>query len=320
MNIRKIFFPFILLFAINAKVFSQQQDAPFLYPTPPENLETLQERSSYFIEHFWDRCNLKSIFSSKKNFEQAFENYLSFMPYADSTVVFDSIERLIKEVKKTPANTITMGEIARTKLYSDSAQIQWDAVYIPFAKAAASARGIDNNQKAQYLKEISQLENTQVGMKLPSINMTLADGSSMNLNDVGASYILVFFDEPEDFENTMARVRMSTDYALNDLIGQGYVTVISLYPGAPDDNWKERVKDYPDNWIIAASTEADSKFDRRVKPTFYYTNKEHEILSKNLQADNLTEAFRVVLNNQQKIKAERERLRREALKNKEQPQ
>lgn len=297
---------------------AQNTEQPFLYPTPPESLETLYERTTFMVEHFWEKCNLKSIFSSRKNFERAFNDYISYMPYADSTVVFTSVNNLIKEVKKSAPNTITMGEIARAELYSDSARILWDELYIPFARAASQANGLDKTTKDRYSKEITQLENSLLGHKLPSFSMTLPDGSVKNIDDIQGSYILIFFDDPDDFSNTMARARLSSDYGLNGLIDSNYITVISLYAGVPDETWKERAESYPSNWIRAASPEAEKLFDRRVTPTFFYANKDHRLLSKSLDAENLVEAFRSIINNQNQIKAERERLRQEALKNREQ--
>lgn len=297
----------------------QQQETPFQYPTPPDNLETLGERTSYLVEHFWDRCNLKAIFSSKKNFDKAFDDYISFMPYADSAVVFKSIDNLIKEVKKTPANMITMGEIANYKMYGDSAEYPYDIIYLPFAKAMTSVSGLSKEEKGKYALQISQLSHSQPGLPMPDFEMVLRDGSTAHPSDFIGSYVLYVIDDPADFDNMMARTRLSTDYALNELIGDRYVNVISLYPDNPDQSWLERTESYPSNWIIAASPYVYELLDQRVKPTFYYLNKENIILSKTLAAENLVEAFRSVRATQNQIKAERERLREEALKKKTNP-
>lgn len=295
----------------------QQYEHAFMYPVPPESLVTLQDRSSYLVEHFWDRCNMKSIFSSRKNLEQSMDDYFSFMVYADSAVVMNSIDRLIKEVKKSGPNMLTMAEIARAKLYSDSAEYRSDELYLPFAKAGASASGVSKEQKAAYQLEISQLENSLVGKYVPDVSLTLRDGSVHRLHDYNGNYFLIFFDEPDDFDNMMARVKLSTDYGLNDLITKGQVQVICITPGKADDEWKARVADYPQNWIVAAAEGTDQLFDRRVKPSFYYLNRDKIILSKTLVADNLIEAFRMVRNSQNRIREERERLKQEALKQRE---
>ena len=296
--------------------WGQDATTPFKYPSAPDNLETLGERTTYLVEHFWDRCNLKSIFSSTKNFDTAFEDYISFFPYADSSTVIQSVEHLIKEVKKTPTNMLTLARTAREKLYGDSAEMKIDAVYLLFAKAALESGNISKSDKEQFSREVSQLSHSQEGMILPAISMIKNDGSNFSFNDINDKYILLFFDEPGNFDNMLARTRLATDYALNELIDLGYVEVISIYPGNADLQWKERVKDYPGNWIVVASPDADMLFDRRITPTFYYCNKNREILSKNLQVDNLIEAFRIVSNNRKQVQIERERLKQEVLQNK----
>ena len=66
----------------------------------------------------------------------------------------------------------------------------------------------------------------------------------------------------------------------------------------------------------AASPEANKYFDQRVKPTIYYANKEQEILSKSLVAENLLVAFRKVLQNKERIEEAREEAKRKALEQK----
>lgn len=291
---------------------AQQSTAGFQYPVPPEDVLDLNERSTYIIEHFWDRSNPKSLFSNTKNFDTAFSQFVAVMPYADTTVVQKSIEHLIKEVKKNSTNLQTMARMARAKLYSDTAEYFLDAAYLPFAKAAVNSSGLDKEEKEQYAREISQLSHSQIGMVAPDIKMTTSDGSKLSLSDVSNSYVLIFFDDPEDFNNRLARTRLATDYALNGLIERGYLKVISLYPGQPDAEWHERAASYPENWIVAASPEADMMFDRRWTPTCYYLNRDHVIMSKSLLPENLIEGFRSAYNRQLQNDAERERLRREA--------
>lgn len=314
---QKLFISLWALLMCSFLARGQQQETPFQYPTPPESLQLLNERSSYFVEHFWDRCNIKGIFSSRKNFEKAFVDFISLMPYADSTTVFNSIDRFIKEVKKTPANMVTLGEVAEYKMYGDSAEIPYDAIYLPFAKAMTTASGLSKEKKEMYGLQVSQLENSMPGKEMPDFDMVLADGTTAKPVNFKGSYVLYVIDDPDDFDNMMARTRLSTDFALNELIENGYLKVISLYPGNPDEAWTERISRYPSNWTIAAAPSANQLLDQRVKPTFFYLNKENIILSKTLDADNLVEAFRGVRAAQKQIQAERERLKEEAIKKRE---
>lgn len=304
----------LILLCATALHAVRAQERAFQYPVPPDNLETLGERTTYLVEHFWDRANMKSVFSSVKGFSQAFEDYISFMPFADSAAVFNSIDRLIASVKKSPANMLTMARVAREKMYADSAWYRFDNIYLPFARAAASASGIDKAERERFAIEASQLEHTQVGMTLPSVELTATDGSKLNPAEMTGTYLLLFFDEPGNFDNMLARTRLMTDYSLKELIEQGQIKVLLVSDVAADEQWRRQWTDLPVGWTAATSPDVNKKFDRRVKPTAYYVNSEGIILSKELPVENLVEAFRTVLQAQNRVKEERKRLREEALK------
>ena len=309
-----IFSIFVLICTCTIFGQNQEQQRYFQYPEPPENLESLEERTAFLIEHFWERCNLKSAFSSRSKMHEAFNDYLSFTPYADTTIVCESIRKFIKDVKKAaPSHLPTLFEMAEISLYSDSAEYPIDQVYLLFANAAANSKEVPKEDRERYSRQAIQLGSSYVGQKLPNINITTSTGKNQKLNDISASYLLIIFDDPNDPENMMARVRLSADYNLNKLIERGDMTVVSLYPGTPDQAWKDRISTYPSNWVIAASAEADKYFDQRNKPTIYYANKSQEILSKNLVAENLLVAFRQVLHNKETIEAAREEAKRKAL-------
>lgn len=310
---RKIILSIIALISAYC-VQAQEPQRYFQYPEPPESLVSLDQRTSFLVEHFWERCNLKSAFSSRAKMHEAFNDYVSFMPYADTTVVCNSVRKLISDVKKAvPAQLPALFEMAESSLYSDSAEFPIDQVYMIFANTAAKSKEVAKDARERYSRQASQLGGSMVGQKLPNIGMTTSTGESKKMNDISASYILILFDDPDDPENMMARVRLSADYSLNKLIERGDMTVISLYPGTADQEWKSRVATYPSNWVVAASPESDRYFDRRNKPTIYYANKNQEILSKSLLAENLLVAFRKVLQNKEQIETAREAAKRKAL-------
>ena len=310
---KKIILSLITLISVCC-TYAQTQEHYFQYPEPPENLESLNDRTSFLVEHFWERCNLKSAFSSRAKMQEAFGDYLSFMPYADTTVVCESVRKLIKDVKKeAPSHMPTLFEMAEAKMYADTAEYPIDQVYLLFANAAAKSKEVPKDARERYAIQASQIGSSLVGNHLPNVNITTSKGESKKLNDISASYLLIIFDDPDDSDNMMARVRLSADYSLNKLIERGDMTVVSLYPGQADQAWKERAATYPSNWVVAASPEAAKYFDLRNKPTIYYANKNQEILSKSLVAENLLVAFRQVLQNKEHIEAARAEAKRKAL-------
>lgn len=270
-----------------------QAQTLFQYPTVPESIEGLTPRSDYMMEHFWDRCDLKSVFSTVKKFQGAFSDYVALMPYASGDVMKNSVEAFLKEVAKKPKNLLTVAEMAEGLLYSDTAHVRCDECYLPFAQAVASNKKLSKAERARFDYQAKVLSRSQVGMTAPDITFTTREGKVEKFSEIPyGPYVLIFINDPSCDECAMARVRLQADYALNSLIDRGLIKVLSLYPGEYDPEWAEQARDYSSRWIVGAAPDVDEYFDLRNPPVFYYLNGNHKILSKSLNIDNLIEGFR----------------------------
>lgn len=275
----------------------------FPYPVPPENMETLTERTNFLLEHFWERCNFKSAFSSKQRMREAFNDYVTFMPYADAAVVHASIDNLIKQVQKNSQNLLTLAEMAEGALYSDTAMVICDECYLPFAKAVAENKKIPAADKARFAYQAGSLQGSQVGMEAPDFTFTTPAGEQKTLAEVSkGAYVVLFFNDPECGDCELARVRLAADMNLNDLIEAGQIRVVSILPSEPSDEWIEKAATYNGNWIVGAAPNVDEIYDMRVSPVIYYLDGKRQILSKSLDTDGLKEGFRVV---NEKLKSRR---------------
>lgn len=284
----------LCLFVILTCQAQQTPDRLFEYPTPPDELEKLDERTSYLVEHFWDRCNLGSAILNRDAFKGAFLDYASFMPYATREASLGSIDNLIKKFQKDPKNLLTLCEIAEEAFYNGDADFTSDELYLPFAQAAAQNKKITSANRARFSHQARILGQSQVGMTIPEIEFTKPDGTKGRISEVTGSYVLVFFNDPDCDDCALARVRLSADNNINDLIDSGLVKIVSIYPGEPDEQWRQNAASYNPRWIVGAAPDVDENFDLRNPPVMYYLNKQHTILSKTLVVDNLLEAFKVV--------------------------
>ncbi|MCM1450516.1 MAG: DUF5106 domain-containing protein [Clostridiales bacterium] len=267
----------------------------FPYPKAPENLTTMDERCSYVIEHFWDHCNMTQAFSAKNKLQQAFIDYIQLIPYANVDVVHKSVDDFIAKVSKKPADLLTITAMAEGLLYSDTATIIIDEVYLPFAQAVADNKKIKSPEKQHYARQAKILSGSQVNMIAPDFEYVTPDGEKKKFSELTPSYVILFFNNPDCPDCMMSRVRLSADYNINEFIKKGEVAIVNIYPGSPDDEeWKELVKRMPENWIAGASSEVNDLYDMRRRPSIYYLNPKHKILSKSMTADQLLNAFRTI--------------------------
>ena len=286
-EMKKIIISALLAVTAIMSLHSQESETYFPYPNIPENLTNLDDRSNYFVAHFWERCNLKSAFSAKDMLKKAFNDYIAIMPYAHLDTVNASVRALIKEVKKNPQNLLTLGLMAQEALYSDSAQYWSDELYLLFARAVADNKKISKADRAKFEYHANVLEYSQEGMIAYNLPFENERKEKCHLNDISAPYIILFINEPDCDDCMIARVRLAANIKTRQLIDAGTLKIVSLSPCEADEEWRNAVAGYPEQWIKGASPEVDSYFDMKSTPCIYLLDQNHKILVKNVDINAL---------------------------------
>ncbi len=263
----------------------------FPYPEPPAHLVTLGKRTNYLVEHFWDRCDLKSAFSARAKLEGAFRDYVSFMPYAQADTVHMSIDALLDRMKKDPKHLLILGEIAEKTLYSDSAEVLSDEIYLPFAKAVASNKKIPAASRARFEHQAKVLENTQVGATMADFVYETPAGDKQSFYSISTPYTLLFINDPDCEDCALTRVRLAADYYTQQLINDGRLTILSIYPDEATAEWRSEATAYPSNWKVGAWPDTDDWVDMRYPPVLYFLDKDHKVVGKNLRLENVLYTF-----------------------------
>lgn len=272
----------------------QARQTLFLYPTAPDYMTDFRQRANYTTLHFWDNCNLKSAFSSRARLKDAFEDFISIAVHAAPDTTYASVNNLIGAVRKTPANMLTLGEIAEETLLSDTAQIYSEELYVPFAKAVAETKKIPSANRLRFERQARILGGTQIGMVAPDFSFIKPDGTKGKLSDGLTKRVILFFNDPDCDDCRMTLVRLSADYNLKQLIEKNYLNVFSIYPSSPDDQWRDAAASYPSEWIIGAAEDVDELYDLTTSPTILYLDPNGKILSKTIDKDRLIDMLRLL--------------------------
>lgn len=281
-----------------AQTGNQKENTYFLYPTAPESITDFKQKCNYTTWHFWDNCNLKSAFSSRKRMKGAMEDFFSIAVHAAPDTVFPTINKLIETVRKNSAdNMLTLGELAEELLYTDSAYIYSEELYLPFAEGVAQTKKINSANRLRFERHAKILGHTQLGMIAPNFEFTRPDGSKGHLHDGLGKRIILVFNDPDCDDCRMTMVRLSADFNLRQLIEKGYLNLYSIYPGEITEEWKASVTDYPSEWIVGALENAEEMFDLSMSPTIIYLDPNAKILSKTIDKGRLIDMLRLLNTN-----------------------
>ena len=287
---KKIIITLLLMTTLSSALLAD--DKFFEYPQAPESLTTLSQRANFVVEHFWDRCNLKSAFSSRDKMAKAFRDYVTYMQFATKDTTITSINKLIKEVQKKPKNMLTLAQIAEETLYGDSALFWSDELYLQFTNAVIKTKKISKADKARYEHHTKILTNSLTNSTLPNFEYETPSGEKLQFDSIKAPAIILFFNDIDCTDCQLAKVRLATDINLNKLIDLGVIKIVSIYPGEANEEWKMEASNYPKNWIVGACNDIYDMFDMRVIPTIYQLDENHKIIAKNLNVDGILSIVR----------------------------
>ena len=272
----------------------------FPYPEPPKTMTNLYDRSSFLTYNFWEKCNFSNAFAHPDQLAEAVGDWVACMPYAAPDTVSISIERIIERVCKKSDQLVTFADMVRSTVFTDKSEYYSEFIMLPFAKAVTEHKKVKKDDRKRFENIVTRIESSQVGKIAHPIELTFASDSihaavpAKNLGEIATDNLLLFFYEPDNMDVMMARARLSADPTIGALIGAGKLDILAIYPGAPDEKWAKSTLDFPSNWMVAASPEADLYFDREDMPTIYYLGKNHDIRARKVNVNNIVDAFTVL--------------------------
>lgn len=268
-------------------------------PKVPERIERLDERCNYMMMKFWERANLKSVFSSPDKLDATFGQFLAYAPYATADTVRLAIDNLIKGIEKADAkNLAKLGALAEKWCGHDTCEYASEELMMMFADGISKSKKFKGPEKARYQAMAKRLSNSRTGAIPGDFEFFYPDGTKGKFSDIESSSYLLFFYEPDCIDCRLGRTRLGQHYVIKTLQNHNLLKVIAIYPNEPDDQWKADIEAMPDNWIIVSSPDIDELFTITHSPEIYYLDKDRRIESKGFSVNTAIRYFDQFLNPQ----------------------
>lgn len=298
-NMKKIFISVILSIFVAFPAMAQTT-THFEYPMAPDSLNTLQERTSYILLRFWDNADMKKLLNDTTAFNEAFADYVSFIPYASADSVKKSITNLTSRYKNDAKSTLKIVKAAEKNLFSPEAPFWADEQYLLFTKAALSNKKVSAKDKAYYLDHVKMLNSSQVGSTVSPMTYTTRYGAEHQLYDQSGEYTLLYIHGADCSDCGMTSLRLETDFAINALTKNGTLKIVDIYTGEPDETWKKSVEKYPYEWEAGTSSDIGKYIDIRNLPAMYLLDKDRKILSRDININQMLSIASAIYKEQQK--------------------
>lgn len=277
-----------------------QSETWFPYPAVPESLPLGRPRANFIVEHFWDRCPWKTAYSSQAAMEATLRDFADYLPHASADTVHLSVNRLIEQTSKRHDDLAALLRMAEATFHSDTARLFSDEVYLPFARAGASAKKFKPELKQKYAREVRIIESSSEGAKIPAVTARRRDGSTFALNDItsGAATYVLIFEQPSDIAARFNRVRFASNYAVSELVDAGIIKPILICAAPADDAWWKSVASLPESWQVGEMTDAADYFDLRMNPAVYLVDEHMTVDRKFMPLNQLTANCETLIANQ----------------------
>lgn len=272
--------------AITAQTRTEQSqvilEPLFEYPSPPENMEDLQQRSEWLLTHFWDKMDFKKKAAVDQNaLNHAFGIYVLAMQWASADAVNSSVGTLLKNLSKNPTLCVQFTKAAEENLYGPRATLWGDEIYAKFLRSASTNKKVDKSRRDKYAAKLKPIESSLKGQKAPEFKFIRPDGSE-GLYFPMATPTLIVFGNPDTPDMRLTRLRMDTNVTFSGLLSFGKVNVLFILPSAPPDDWKKAGVGFPGGMTLGASAEAADKYDLKMDPACYVIDSKGKIADRNL--------------------------------------
>lgn len=296
-----IIFPLLIAAPYSVNIQAQPQapeenviyiDPLFSYPTAPEELISLEDKSDWLMQHFWDSFDFKSKKAVDQNaLNDAFNVYTHPMRWADREIVMASTDKILANIAKNPVLLLQFTKAAEENLYGPRAMAYIDEVYVKYLQAIAKAKKIPDARKARYMRQLRLLQNSMIGGVPPKFTFDTPSGDTETFRP--GLLTVIEFGDPGCSDCRHAKLKMDTDLSFSTLVEKGKINVLFIIPD-PDEGWQDDLKDYPPLWHKGASDEVSDIYDIRVTPYFYVIGTDGKIIDK---TDNVEHAMSKAMEN-----------------------
>lgn len=295
----------------------------FDMPEFEEKGEALQLKQwRWTQQHYFDNIDMADprMLRTPFLFQRA-DNYVNKLVVQHPDTISLAVDRVL-ELVRPAEETFKFFLIHFLNTYAKSNIIGQDAVYVHIAKkyyATGQAPWTDREQLDKIVDNAKRLEPLLIGKTAPNIKMQKEDSTPISLHDVESPYTVLIFWQPDCGHCKKSMPDLKTFY--NNFKSKGVeIFAVCTKTWERDDNGDITIKEVEkcwkfidehdiDGWINVADPYVRSRFstlyDIQSTPQIFILDKNKEILSKRLGAEQLSEVMDKIIEADQKKHAEK---------------
>ncbi len=245
----------------------------------PFGLST-DEKLDYSLEHYWDGYDFKDV--STLGQKGVILDYVVLLSKASVESAKKSIKQTL--VRASGDNLIfsLFVECYNRFLFGVDSRFMDYEKYLAVVEYITKSPDINELQKQKFIFPNRVVMTNRLGTKVTDFFFKQKNGDQGSLYEIKSEYIILFFNNPDCENCSLAKEKIVGSEILNNYIADRKLKIISIYPSKEIDHWSRLT--YPRTWINGYDYEGkiigDGLYIIRKYPCIYLLDKDKKVLLK----------------------------------------
>ena len=238
--------------------------------------------------HYWDRFDFTDTTGIRGSafLEQALKDYLILLRAASSERQAEGLKTLVQKAGQgTPkAMLLFFDEKLEEYLAYSYSPLQNNEQYIAVLEAILQSDRYDEDEKIRPATLLELCLKNRVGSVAEDFAYALSDKDSpvFRLHDLKAERLILLFFDPECLHCRQLIDQMKQSPTLNAQQQSGRLKILTIYPYADVEAWRERVGILSANWINSYNPESsilsDELYELKITPALYLLDGQKRVI------------------------------------------
>ncbi len=270
-----------------------QEEKGFVLPSVPKKLKTPQARADYLVLHYWDNFNFSdtSLIDNVNITEQAFSDYVSVLPYAQTQQA--AADTLVSRAAANKQMLLYFAELAEKYLYDLSSPQCNEELHIPFLKALVASSALTELEKSRWEFLLEMELKNRMGGPASDFEYIERNGNKGSLYNIEADFVLLFLNDPVCSDCRYIKTLLATTPIINSLIDSGKMMLLSVSVEGNTQAWRNSVM--PQRWIDSydpnQAISQEPLYNLKAMPTLYLLDSSKRVVLKDCTLEQLQNAL-----------------------------
>ena len=220
------------------------------YVVDPSTVNNKSDMRRAMVDHYWDNFNFDAdslvVEYDTIDICQAMADYVTLIEPERA----DSLMRSLMHRAESSRPVLDFfATITAMVLHDPNSPLRHDEYYIPVLETLVNSPLLDEYDKLIPAYDLEIALKNRIGHTATDFEYTLSNGRKGRMHDIEAEYLIVMFTNPGCPMCREITEQIIGSPMLNELSEMGLLKIISVYPDADIEAWRNYLTEMPANWI-----------------------------------------------------------------------